>query len=136
MVGKITKDGALILNKNGTMIPQCCPHQAETACGDWCPFFEELRGQNLTICRDRTFAGIVDEREHRPDGYRAGQSDSTPAQNRAYRRRKKKELPQWIPEGDLLKCPKCGKLKRWAGTSRYRPRHCKGCGTKLAMMDE
>jgi len=42
---KISKEGHLYLEKKGIMKKQYCPYSSSseimTACGDWCPLFEE-----------------------------------------------------------------------------------------------
>jgi len=155
MSGRIDKHGSLHLDKDGIQVPQCCPHQRETACGHWCPHFT-INGMTVTICRETLFAGIIDERDKRRDRFEDIPRDDDPPfrKNRGGRPPRKETPPKpakqakqatgkrpggksklyWLEsegrEGKIARrCPKC---ETAAITLDGRiTTHCRNCGRRI-----
>ena len=141
MSGKIDSEGTLHLNRRGHMKQQCCPHQKDTACGDWCPFMEEPRDNRLTICHGTLLLGIADER--REFGTRTPTAQERIIQKppkatteevlarkggaRPGSGRKKKYWGKQAKDDKLLVCPEC--FTRASAASE--PTHCSQCKTRL-----
>ena len=79
MKGKLTKDGALVINRAGKEREMSCPFVTgnaslvqEYTCGDWCPLFAEPAGNDkgafLELCHATLYFEEFEDERVEPEG--------------------------------------------------------------------